>query len=114
MTVVFTYLEEFKRRAKTLAKKYKSFAKDYSDFLDSMELNPYQGVMLGKGIYKTRMTISSKGKGKSGGARVLTYNVTETDTGEIIVTLLTIYDKSEMDNVSDTYIQELVRQATQL
>ena len=59
-----------------MAKKYKSFVKDYDDFLDSLEKNPFQGTFLGMGVYKTRMAIASKGKGKSGGARVLTYNVT--------------------------------------
>lgn len=75
MKVDFKYLPEFERRAKALAKKYKSFIKDYDDFLDSLEKDPYQGTSLGRGVYKTRMAIVSKGKGKSGGARVLTYNV---------------------------------------
>ena len=55
------------------------------------------------------MTISSKGKGKSGGARVLTLNVLV--SGDTDVTLLTIYDKDEIDNVSDSYIKWLVREA---
>lgn len=59
-----------------MAKKYKSFVKDYDDFLDSLEKNPFQGTSLGMGVHKTRMAIASKGKGKSGGARVLTYSVT--------------------------------------
>lgn len=58
---------------------------------------------------KIRMTISSKGKGKSGGARVLTLNVLV--SGDTDVTLLTIYDKDEIDNVSDSYIKWLVREA---
>ena len=54
MRVVFKYLPEFEKRAKVLAKKYKSFAKDYDDFLDSLEKDPFQGVSLGMGVYKTR------------------------------------------------------------
>lgn len=111
MAVKFNYIDEFAHRAKALAKKYKSFEADYADFLDSMEENPYQGTSLGRGVYKTRMAITSKGKGKSGGARVLTYNITESENGDIVVTLLSIFDKSEMDNVSDVYISDLVRQA---
>lgn len=76
MKVDFKYLKEFQRRAKTLAKRYKSFADDYAALLDSLEENPMQGTDLGNGLREVRMAIASKGKGKSGGARVLTYNVT--------------------------------------
>lgn len=110
MTVDFKYLPEFERRAKDLSKKYKSFVKDYDDFLDALEKNPFQGTSLGKGVYKVRMAIASKGKGKSGGARVLTYNVTKTNPEKIVVTLLSIFDKGEMENVSDAYIKSLVRE----
>ncbi len=55
------------------------------------------------------MSITSKSKGKSGGARIITYNVlVAVDFVEI--TLLTIYDKNEMDNVSDDYIKSLIPQ----
>lgn len=113
MSVDFKYLKEFERRAKALARKYKSFEKDYNTFLDSLEQNPFQGTSLGNGIYKTRMSISSKGKGKSGGARVLTYNIVETEQGLTIV-LLSIFDKSEIENVTDNYIKSLVKQAKNL
>lgn len=108
MEVVFRYLPEFERRANKMAKRYKSFPQDYNTFLDSLEKSPYQGTSLGKGVYKTRMAISSKGKGKSGGARVLTYNVKRVSPERIVVTLMTIFDKGEMENVSDTYIESLV------
>lgn len=110
MTVCFDYLPEFERRAKALAKHYKSFPKDYDSFLDSLEKNPFQGVALGGGVYKIRMQIAAKGKGKSGGARVLTYNVTRTEPDEVQITLMSIFDKSEMVNVSDAYISSLVQQ----
>ena len=60
--------------------------------------------------YKNRMAIASKGKGKSGGARVLTYNVQKVSEDEVLVTLMTIYDKSDIENVSDAYIRSLVAQ----
>lgn len=110
MEVSFDYLPEFERRAKALAKHYKSFPKDYEEFLDSLEANPFQGVSLGEGVYKTRMKIAAKGKGKSGGARVLTYNLTQTDPNQVKVTLMSIFDKGEMENVSDAYIRSLVMQ----
>ena len=68
--------------------------------------NPFQGDDLGGGVRKIRMAIASKGKGKSGGARVLTLNVLVSEENE--VTLLTIYDKNEIDNVSDEYIRWLI------
>ena len=91
-----------------MEKRYKSFQKDYDTFLDSLEKDPYQGTSLGMGVYKTRMAIASKGKGKSGGARVLTYNVRKVSPEMILVTLMTIFDKGEMENVSDAYVKSLI------
>ena len=56
------------------------------------------------------MAIASKGKGKSGGARVITYNVKQVTDDEVVITLMTVYDKSEISNVSDAYIRSLVQQ----
>ena len=56
------------------------------------------------------MVISSKGKGKSGGARVITYNLQQPSEDEVIITLMTIYDKSDISNVSDAYIRSLVKE----
>jgi hypothetical protein len=56
------------------------------------------------------MAIASKGKGKSGGARVITYNVQQHDDDEVLITLMTIYDKSDLENVSDAYLRSLVQQ----
>ena len=75
MKVTFDYLDEFQRGAKALRKKYPSFEDDYNTFLDELEKNPFSGESLGKHTYKNRMTISSKGKSKSGGARAITYNL---------------------------------------
>lgn len=71
--------------------------------------NPFQGESLGGGVRKIRIAIGSKGKGKSGGARVLTLTILVSDDAD--VTLLTIYDKEEIDNVSDNYIKWLVSEA---
>ena len=56
------------------------------------------------------MAITSKGKGKSGGARVITYNLQQQSKDEILITLMTIYDKSEIDNVSDAYLRSLINE----
>ncbi len=101
---------EFERMAKSLAKKYKSFEDDYDTFLDELKDNPMIGSSLGNGVYKVRMAIASKGKGKSGGARVLTYHVSKLTDEIFDITLLSIYDKSEISNVSDSYIKQILKQ----
>ena len=53
---------------------------------------------------------ASKGKGKSGGSRVLTYTVKQLSEDEVSVTLMAIYDKGDISNVSDAYIRSLVQQ----
>lgn len=104
-TIDFT--TEFSRGAKVLKKRYKSFMDDLEDFKDSIMKNPFQGAELVPGIRKVRMTIESKGKGKSGGARVitLTYYVSETE-GKIH--FLIIYDKSDADTVDVKVVQKYV------
>ena len=66
------------------------------------------GTDLGNGVRKIRMAVKSKGKGKSGGVRVITFNViiSETDTK---ITLLTVYDKPEQETISDKEIRILLR-----
>ena len=110
MKVTFDYLPEFERRAKDLAKKYKSFKSDYNTFLDELESNPFGGEPLGRHTYKNRMAITSKGKGKSSGARVITYNVLQQSKEEVVITLMSIYDKGEINNVSDAYLRSLVQE----
>lgn len=69
--------------------------------------NPFLGDDLGSSIRKVRMAIASKGKGKSGGARILTLNLL-LDTESMEITLLTIYDKGEISNVKDDFIKYLI------
>lgn len=102
--------DEFKRRFKKLAKKYRSLTNDYEVLVKSLKDNPLQGASLGNNTRKVRMAIMSKGGGKSGGARVITYTITQQAPDVYKVTLLTIYDKSEMESVADTYIDSLVNE----
>lgn len=108
MNVSITTLDEFERQARRLSKKYKSLKDDLTNLQKELLENPFQGDDMGGGVRKIRMAISSKGKGKRGGARILTLNVLVSDDAN--VTLLTIYDKNEIDNVSDQYIMWLVKQ----
>ena len=109
MMVTFEYLPEFERRAKALAKKYRSFVDDYNTFLDELERNPFGGTPLGGNTYKHRMAIASKGKGKSGGVRVITYNLKQKDA-DVTITLMSIYDKAEISNITDAYLRQLVKE----
>lgn len=105
-TIDFT--TEFSKGAKVLKKRYKSFMKDLEEFKDSIISNPFQGIELVPGIRKVRMTIESKGKGKSGGARVitLTYYISA-EEGK--VHFLLIYDKSDADTIDVKVVQVQVK-----
>ena len=81
---------------------------DFSVFLDSIKKNPFQGVDLGNGVHKVRMTVQSKGKGKSGGMRIITYIISVYHEDNIDLTLLYLYDKNEISNVSDEFISYLI------
>lgn len=95
----------FDKQLKRLAKKYPSLKKEFAQLIKELEKDPVQGTPIGSSCYKIRLSIASKGKGKSGGARVITYvRITETS-----VYLLSIYDKSQQDNISDKEIKELLK-----
>ncbi len=96
--------EKFKKEAKRLIKKFPSLKQELTYLNTILEKNPETGVPLGNDTYKIRLAIKSKGKGKSGGARVITYLVT--DNKEVY--LLTIYDKSELDSIDDKTIKGII------
>ncbi|MBS1760073.1 MAG: type II toxin-antitoxin system RelE/ParE family toxin [Bacteroidetes bacterium] len=95
----------FKKEAKRLSKKYPSLKTELAELFAVLEENPTTGTPLGNDIYKIRLAIASKNKGKSGGARVLSFvKVTKTT-----VLLFSIYSKGEVDNLTDKQIQELIK-----
>ena len=95
----------FEKELKRLAKKYHSLKKEYLELVQSLQKQPEQGSPLGNNCFKIRSAIASKGKGKSGGARVITYiQVLQTS-----VYLLTIFDKSEQENIPDKELEELIK-----
>lgn len=95
---------KFKRRAKSLLKKFPSFKQELSALINSLENNPKQGIHIGHNCYKIRFAIKSKGKGRSGSARIITYVFISENT----VYMLTIYDKSNQVNISDKELKELL------
>ena len=100
--------DDFAKEAKRLAKKYPSFKQDYKDFLLSIKNNPLQGDEITKNIRKIRMAIKAKGKGKSGGARVITFNIlTDIKNGHVVFLLL--YDKEDASTVKVNVVKQLVR-----
>ena len=109
MEVRISVEKEFERQFRKLTKKYRSIIDDFETFLNELEMDPYQGSCLGRGVRKVRMAIASKGKGKSGGARVITYNLYQ-EEDVIVIDLLTIYDKNEISNISDDVITYLLNE----
>ena len=95
----------FERQAKRLAKKFPSFKKELLELIGELKKEPEKGTSIGHNCYKIRLAIASKGKGKSGGARVITHIVFKEDT----VYLLSIYDKSDIENLTDKEILELIK-----
>ena len=94
----------FSREFKALAKKYRSLKTDVEKLIDTLEENPETGTPIGHNCYKIRVAITSKGRGKSTGGRVIT-QVFVTDRK---VYLLSIYDKSKRITITDRELQELL------
>jgi len=95
----------FRKEAKKLIKKYPSLKNDLAELGRQLSTDPTTGNSLGSNCYKIRLAIASKGKGKSGGARVITHFYVANDT----VFLLSIYDKSDQENISDSQIKALLK-----
>ena len=96
---------KFEKEIKRLIKKFPSLKNEYANLIADLKTNPTRGTPLGDDCYKIRIAIASKNKGKSGGARVITYVVVE----ETSVFLLTIFDKSELDNIPDKELKAMVK-----
>ncbi len=79
----------FEKQLKRLVRKYPLLKKEYSLLLDNLEIDPHEGTKLGNNCYKIRLSISSKGKGKAGEARVITNLVID----EKVVYLISIYER---------------------
>lgn len=99
-------IQAFDRQAKRLLKKYPSLKSELLELAKSLKEDPTKGTELGNSCYKVRLAIASKGKGKSGGARVITHFYLSNET----VILITIYDKSEQANISEKEILSLLKQ----
>ncbi|WP_439483131.1 hypothetical protein [Cyclobacterium plantarum] len=63
----------FRKEAKKLIKKYPSLKNELVELGSKLSNDPTTGTALGNNCFKIRLSIASKGKGKSGGARVITH-----------------------------------------
>ncbi len=97
-------LRPFEKQLKKLAGKYPSLKKEIAALVEALAMDPEMGTPIGKGSYKIRLAIASKGKGKSGGGRVITHVRVVSSK----VYLLSIYDKSEKDTLTDKELAELL------
>ena len=95
---------QFKKDIKKLSKKFKSIKKDLSNLIDDLENEPIQGISLGDNLYKIRLANSSIPTGKSGGFRVITYFLDDENN----LYLLSIYSKTEKENISDSELQDIL------
>lgn len=112
MKYVFDTFPDFNKSFKKLFKKYKSLKSDLENLKNEIQENPNIGVSLGDGLRKIRLNITSKSKGKSGGARIITYEIVvqieKEDTTKIY--FVDIYDKSEYETIDTAIIRELVKE----
>lgn len=86
--------DAFKREAKRLVKKYATLQESINNLIVTTADNPFAGDAYGDGIFKIRLADKSKGRGKSGGFRVMYYHINKTEN-EIDILMMSIYDKSE-------------------
>jgi mRNA-degrading endonuclease RelE of RelBE toxin-antitoxin system len=104
MSYNITATPNFKKELKRLLKKFQSLKIEYLNLLDELAQNPTLGTSLGNNVYKIRISKASKGKGKSGGARVITFVVKSEET----IYLMDIYDKIEKANITNKEIKSQI------
>ena len=95
---------DFQKSLERLVKKNPSLKSEYAQLIDTLEKEPETGIPLENNCFKIRMAIESKGKGKSGGASVITF----VQILQSKVTLLDIFDKSEMENIFEAHLYSLL------
>ena len=98
----------FNSRFKKFIKKFPSLGQEITQLEKVLLSDPHAGINLGANLYKIRLASESKGSGKSGGFRVITFLVKESNKGYEIF-LLTIYDKSEESTITKSILLKLVK-----
>lgn len=110
-------IDDFSKDAKRLSKKYASLKSELKVLEEQLLENPRMGKRIRENAYKIRLAVKSKGKGKSGGLRIITsvfeveLEVQENESEQdIIIVLVAIYDKSEMSDISDKELDDLLKE----
>jgi hypothetical protein len=97
---------KFIKEIKRLVKKFPSLKTEYANLISTLSTHPTLGTSLGENCYKIRIAIASKNKGKSGGARVITFVILKDKE----VYLLSVYDKTEKETITQKELKEIVKQ----
>ena len=110
MSYTIRTTSQFEREFKRLSKRYESLSEDLRQLLDQLRDDPKVGTEIGGGFRKIRLAVRSKGKGKRGGLRVVTYNSIIVELHNGTIWLMTIYDKSELSTISDNALKLLLKE----
>lgn len=105
MSLIIKPLESFKKEVKKLQKKYKLISNDLKSLQKELQTNSKAGIELGNNCYKIRVQNSSIPTGKRGGFRVVYYYIGSNG----VIYLMSIYSKSELENISDEKILEILK-----
>ena len=103
----------FRKEAKPLLKKYPSLHGELANLEKVLIKNPFWGTPIEKNCFKIRLAIKSKGKGKLGGARVITFvvvNISKDKEKNTLINLASIYDKSQYDDIEDKDLRKIIKE----
>ena len=98
----------FEARYKRFIKKFLSLESEIDILIEELQNNPTLGIPLGAGLYKIRLASKSKGGGKSGGFRIITYLIVE-NGNKTDIHLITMFDKSEEANIKKEALLKMVK-----
>lgn len=111
MSYKFRTIPSFECDLKRLAKRYPSLKEDMFRLKEQLQENPRMGTSLGRGVHKIRLSLTSKGKGKKGGARVITHADVMLEVKEGTICFLALYDKGDQETISEKRIKNLLAEA---
>ena len=103
--MIIEYSDSFLKETKQLSKKFKLLKNDLKQAVEEIETNNDLGIYLGFNLFKKRVRNSSIPKGKSGGFRVIIYQQIEDK-----IVLISIYSKTEKENLSDEELTNMLKE----
>ena len=106
MNVNIVSLDVFNKEIKRLYKKFKQISVDLKILKETLIKNPKAGIELGNHCFKIRLANSSIPTGKRSGFRVIYYYIDQQNN----LFLMTIYSKSELDNISDEKLIDIIKE----